>query len=74
MLIIILLLTLDVLELPYAGWHNEVELRRIVGQGLEDQGEAQLLVGPGNLGGCWGHGDVLYTSQFQFAALISLLI
>ena len=45
------LLTLDVLELPFGRRNNEVELRRIVGQGLEDQGEAQLLVGPGDLGG-----------------------
>ena len=68
----ILLLTLDVLELPYAGGDNEVELLCFFGQGLEDQGEAQLLVGPGNLCGCRGHGDVLRTYQLQLAAFISL--
>ena len=68
------LLTLDVLELPFGRRNNEVELRRIFGQGLEDQGEAQLLVGPGDIGGCRGHGDVLYTSQFLFAAFFIILL
>lgn len=48
------------LELPGAGGHDEVELRSVFRQGLEDEGEAQLLIGPWDLGGCRGHGDVLH--------------
>lgn len=64
---VVFLLTLDVLELPCAVGLDEAELFSIFWQWLENEGEAQLLVRPGDRGLGRIDGGVVYTHQFLLA-------
>ena len=69
--VVFVLLTFYEFELLEAGGHDKVELFGILGQGREDMGEAQFLVGSGYVGSARLDTDVLRAGQFLLAALVA---